>query len=1171
MPTIWKSIAIVAMNLKTYAVPRHWLQLRQNGFALVVTLSLMILLTIIAVGLLTLSSVSLRSSSSGLDIARARANARMALTLALGELQKQTGADTRVTANAGIVDPTETNPPPILGVWKSWEGTDHETSGPSAGRPISPGSDYKAVKKARFLSWLVSGSPTSLTDSSAAPNVAPGTGKVPLVGAGSVGKGADRIKLQAHLAPSLIGTGNTRGSYAWWIGGENQKARLPKPYKPANDTIAGWSVLSKSHSVADPKVFRMDALLADAKPADKAISLLQSDLITPKQGDLNVSAEFFHDLSATSVGLLTNSATGGWRKDFSVLTENWNKLSKSNQPFFRVAPGQDLLANIPTTSSHRPDKSLFYPWSGYRDAGIPIYEHGAVSSWENLKDWATLYKSMSSSGTKITSRSYRIDSNSAGDNFNFLHKVRIIPVIARVQWVFSHWAAKAASPPAAANTYEPRLLVTPVITLWNPYNVTLTSSPLDFRILGSLPNAFRFNVNGIQNQKYNSISASTNNSPNLGGGDLGFSIASSYTFKPGETMVFSPTDTPVPASSKLTLQPGFRKRGGHYFALKKDDGSTFAVPSTALVKADAKFDSSYNDLGAIGVGIYLDMMVGIGGPRHLVYRMVYDPKIAEQVYRPLTDLAQADPAKSSADPQPFLTTIFGARTASRTHLAAKGFVQTSPLVNYTVMGSKDTVEYNMRWDYPGTDHPVNSPFDYSFDKLSGAGGDSYPNTDSANHGFIVTGFQSADGLSRCVIAELPTKPVQSLAELQNWDLRYENPIPPYAFNIIGNSDASPLLPANAVFNSANASLGAKDLQNDDFYCANHVLFDDWFASSIAPKSSNLGSPGSSESLKKAFTDFVSCTDPLPNRAYQPILSDASAAQTSSGADKLFNDYADKADSWKTIASRLEVEGMFNVNSTSVKAWRALLGHARNQKIPYVTPSGNKLSGEEDYAFSRFAVAGDTEAKSIGTSGGFSASAEFAGYRKLDEPTLDRFAEEIVKQVRARGPFLSLAEFVNRQLSSGDLALAGTIQAALNALAKDSSVNPYAVLESGSKPSVANPLPAGSAQYQFPEAAIGYNAYGLPGWTRQADVLRPIAPILSARDDTFTIRAYGDARDAAGKITARATCEATVRRTRDYVDPSDGPEITSLPKAAVNITFGRRYQIISFRWLTDAEI
>jgi hypothetical protein len=85
------------------------------------------------------------------------------------------------------------------------------------------------------------------------------------------------------------------------------------------------------------------------------------------------------------------------------------------------------------------------------------------------------------------------------------------------------------------------------------------------------------------------------------------------------------------------------------------------------------------------------------------------------------------------------------------------------------------------------------------------------------------------------------------------------------------------------------------------------------------------------------------------------------------------------------------------------------------------------------------------------------------------------------------------------------------------------------------------------------------------------VLRPIAPILSARDDTFTIRAYGDARDKSGNITARATCEAVVRRTRDFVDPADAPDITTQPKSAANLIFGRRYEIISFRWLNNSEI
>ncbi len=1147
----------------------------------------MILLTIIAVGLLSLGSISLRSSGSALEIARARANARMSLILAIGELQKQTGLDTRVTARADIL--AERNPP-VLGVWRSWEGTNHTATGPSAGRPISPGSDYRTVKDGRFLAWLTSGNPAALTHPNTPPDARPGSGKVALVGPGTVGADPSRANLQIHLAPSIISSGAITGAGAWWIGGENQKARLPKPYEPLNDTPAGWSALAKSHSPADPGVFRMESLLTDAAPANRAISLGQSDLIVPRQGDLDASAEFFHDLSATSTGLLTNTATGGWRKDFSLLTENWNLVPKTNQPFFRVAPGQDLLYNIPTAGNHRPTRSLLYPWSGYRAAGIPIYEHGAVSSWENLRDWATLYKSMSASGTAITSRSFRIDppAGSSADNFNFLHRVRIIPVIARVQWLFSHTAgpAPATTPPAPPNSLQPRLLATPVVTLWNPYNVSIRSSPMKLKIPAPLPNAFRFNVNGVQNQNWNSLLPAENTSPpyvalHLTGQDalaatrspFTYEINSAYTFRPGETLVLSPSVPAVAAASVAVLQPGFRKQGGHFFPLLNDQGAPLVMPSSANVQVEAKFDTiqeNGTNIGpAKGVGVYLDME--IGNARHLVYRMVYKPEVAAVVYPALTGLAQATLSQSQADPQPFLTTIFGARTASRTHLAAKGLVQTSPLVNYTVMGFKDIVEYNLQWDYPGTDHPVNSPFDYSFERLSGAGGDAYPNSNPANQGFIVTGFQSADGLSRCILAELPTRPVQSLAELQNWDLRYENPIPPYAFNIIGNSDATPLLPANAVFNAANSSLGPRDLQQDDFYCANHVLFDDWFVSSIAPKPVNLGVPAGSETLRRTFADFVSGVDPLPNRPYQALPADSSAARTPGGVDRLFTDHVGRADSWRTIASRLDVEGMFNVNSTSVKAWRALLGHARNQRTAFVTPTGNSLSGREDHPFSRFSIAGDTAAGTRGSSGLFGASSEFAGYRRLDEATLDRFAREIVSQIRQRGPFLSLAEFVNRQLSSGELALAGTIQAALNALARDPATNPYAVLQGGSKPSVANPLPVGSAQYAFPEAAVGHNAYGLPGWTRQADVLRPLAPILSARDDTFVIRGYGDARDASGKIIARAVCEAIVRRTRDFVDPVDAAEITTLPGAAANRVFGRRYQIQSFRWLNDSEI
>lgn len=88
------------------------------GFALVVTLSLMILLTVIAVGLLTLSSLSIRSSSLNRSIATARANTRMALMLAIGDFQKSAGPDQRITARADIVDEMTANPR-LTGVWRS--------------------------------------------------------------------------------------------------------------------------------------------------------------------------------------------------------------------------------------------------------------------------------------------------------------------------------------------------------------------------------------------------------------------------------------------------------------------------------------------------------------------------------------------------------------------------------------------------------------------------------------------------------------------------------------------------------------------------------------------------------------------------------------------------------------------------------------------------------------------------------------------------------------------------------------------------------------------------------------------------------------------------------------------------------------------------------------------
>ena len=72
-----------------------------RGFAIVITVSILALLAVVAIGLLTLSTVTVRSSVRGSAQREAKSNARLALIIALGELQKNLGPDQRVSLGSG--------------------------------------------------------------------------------------------------------------------------------------------------------------------------------------------------------------------------------------------------------------------------------------------------------------------------------------------------------------------------------------------------------------------------------------------------------------------------------------------------------------------------------------------------------------------------------------------------------------------------------------------------------------------------------------------------------------------------------------------------------------------------------------------------------------------------------------------------------------------------------------------------------------------------------------------------------------------------------------------------------------------------------------------------------------------------------------------------------------
>jgi hypothetical protein len=279
-----------------------------------------------------------------------------------------------------------------------------------------------------------------------------------------------------------------------------------------------------------------------------------------------------------------------------------------------------------------------------------------------------------------------------------------------------------------------------------------------------------------------------------------------------------------------------------------------------------------------------------------------------------------------------------------------------------------------------------------------------------------------------------------------------------------------------------------------------------------------------------------------------------------------------------------LEGGFNVNSTSLNAWRSLLRSLRGVNVPSLTQS---TASDQGTSFP-----GHLISLGAATTSALDASTDrfWRDYRQLSDSEIDALAAAIVAQVKKRAPFTGLADFVNRRLGSSesDQAFGGCLQGALD--------QATAVNDNGSS----------NSQFKMPDAnaaASQYN-YGAPYWggparttvpqeysvyqtspqgsTRaegadsasqitQANLLQQLAPVLVARGDTFTIRAYGEAHDAAGHRIAQAWCEAVVQRSPLPIKPD--PASNGLnPLIEDNKTdWGRHYEIESFRWLSDAEI
>lgn len=1224
-----------------------------RGFALVVTLSLMILLTIIAVGLLTLSTVSLRSAGQGNAISTARNNARLAMMLALGELQTTLGPDQGVSAPAAAVV-KDAKRPHLLGAWQSWHWT-----------PTPGGTPPYSEKKNRFRGWLVSTATPSAADqlSLAAGNEPTGANAVNLVGDPAKPLTDSQDNLVLVMGEKIkVGTKAQPGKLAWAVFDESTKAAVDLG-DPTSAPVAGLEIASRTA----PNRFRadvLDAKLASLKTPEKLISL---ETATVPAGQANVS-EFrrrFHDFSTGAIGLLTDTANGGLKTDLTSLFE---PTSLPAGAF--VAPTKDS----PYDTSAFPLASGAPKWAYIRD------HYRKYKTVKTANSEAT-YAPSSASDLKVKNAGTKTGVEPAPDT------ERLIPVIAKLQLVFSMIAHEPVPGrrafytqngfPKGAYTGNPQvfnygvflLACDPVITLYNPYDVTLNLQKTRIRIWDP-PVVLRFRKydNGAQGAParppayfrangdfatLGQLQSAYATNPNarkcftlvLADG-VPNAIANSLKLKPGEVKVFSPrvesswcwkveNDEVWNTSTKnatffdwnvdrnfgnvdnrgtakfgqfgLECIPRWDQRAGlqvDHLADPRDPGSKYAFESNTGDKfvtlrntdeVEMEIKPQVASANAV-TQFQVDVLAGVNRANNSGRNVMTDTQNTEEVadtlrsYRfnftgmqpsdelsedpsnpvikrnyTISGLMQSDSDKTKGNKKPIAMLEMSSRTTKDTLTDSKPWLYNNFVVEGGVQNTSTVGLTHQSYDLRLMEMT-------SFDSFPG-GIEIDPDTYRGYHG---ASGSVQDGSSFVNMLHIPLAPSASLGDLIPTNLA-SGSLLPRVVHPFGNSRAHPLVPSRSVSTGTGAAM-----MMDHSYLLNDALWDSYYFSSIAAYGGSTGGVMPvSKPLKSVLAGMFDGTEPALNSRLVPATIPGDPDEL---ADKVAN--LKDLDRSKQLAKYVAVNGSFNVNSTSVDAWRAVLSALRDRTV-----NGMELTGATGATVAQKAYGNSDLTPFVRTGKPLADSAPpsgllWAGYRALTDPQIKKLARMIVTEITARGvedsaPCLSLGEFVNRRPGgASDLhSLAGLLQTAIDKAdvvpdePGEAKINDTFKTRD-SKTLSASSISAKRKQGVMTEEALdGFSAEGAPSMLTQGDLMAALAPIATVRGDTFKIRSYGEAVAADGTtILARAWCEAVVQRLPDFVDPADAPEtvLTSL-SSNTNKIFGRRFNIVSFRWLSEKEI
>lgn len=1188
---------------------------RKNGFALIVTLSLMMLLMIIALGLLSLSAIELRRSQHSDAKVTAQTNARLALMLAIGDIQKNLGPDTRVSASAALVGDTNQQ---WLGAWKTRPDEDPEKTA---------GKDHHVIdyhENAAYLSDSRSGSNKPAAEAwlvSRPGAINPG---VPVSGDETITLLKTDDAATTVTVPSIRLYGS-QARIAYWVGDQSQKAVVSQ-VDPYASNLASTAAAPKEAfygllGAQAPYLDNFESATGKKSFEGLSASNLRSRIVTLGSSALlplgspptpEVLRNHFHDFASSSLGLYTNVQSGGLKNDLTAYLEGGDVQAEAALKLPQLTSQTPIIP----TANHLQTSPRF----------------GAFKEWKNLADKVT----GSPPTEAIEVQSPSVKHMSLGDPYPSgkerditnvtLPAIQPIVVEASLGW---DWSPYLAGTDIDGNPIEKlRAHIIPRLILWNPFNVTLKASRYAVALRTPSFGAFSYrnNTRLPGGRLYFDLHA---NIPNgrPAAGMMGF-VTEETEIAPGECLIFTP-DVENSLGTKLYGKAA-RMDTGNYtrnvLTAKQAPGvENFYVDTTIVLDTKETPENKYsaygyssnsNDWYCFPYGSNLFVVSQIPGnvPTNLDWNTF---KTFPRIFQFIADNSGLSSYHKWYDAQ---SSLHPSNGGGYFREFKEGAPDIGPLDNRRAprLWRRGTrmVWYNDAAEAKAL--PGYSPSRVSVPLVASTnlhGGMIYHNNwleRGLNSDLMVTSYSShiyfrqppnpsdyrsnyppspindsAFGFpERVCLYDVPRKKtgILSLAQFQHAQLSY---LPWHPSYIVGHS-----LSTHAA-DREHTALAADALRTDRWQTTDMGWLTPNFTPFIQNSQELLIYDIAYEVNYRVWDDYFLSTTPYRNGKLswdgKTTLPYAPCASLNNGQDinsaflepaKANHSYA-----YHHAAAHLGNVGAFNVNSVSVHAWKAMLS-SLNGKI---RPSLDGGDNAEDYAFSRFVLPLKAGSSSIGDIADEEAQ---AGFRKLTEKEIDDLAKNIVLEVKKRGPFLSLSDFINRRLQPApsskvsaaddytDPSRMGTLQAAIEAAGinsnlRDDDGNPQTFDDDVTLNDV--------SKVPSHESRPAFKSYDFPGYLMQNDLLTTLAPRITARGDTFVVRAYGEARGAKGDITAKAWCEATVQRLPEYIDPTNdaatpprtldnsGQWLINSDLHPLNRKFGRRFVVTGFRWLSADEV